>query len=237
MSHINYKGVLGEMSSLLHQLVVPFNATAFTLFGEPTTWGEVLGFVTGVWCVWLVVRRNIWNWPVGIANNVFFLLLFVEAGLFADSALQVVYLVLGFYGWWAWVRGGAHRTELPMSRTTRTQWIWLLVIGVVATFALGWLLANKTTSTVPAADSLTTVLSLLATWGQARKKVESWWLWIAADVIYVPLYQYKGLTLTALLYLGFLALCVAGLRAWTQELKRHPTGTVPAPVLSRERAG
>jgi len=225
------------MSSLLHQLVVPFNATAFTVFGEPTTWGEVLGFVTGAWCVWLVVRRNIWNWPVGIVNNVFFLLLFVEAGLFADSALQVVYLVLGFYGWWAWVRGGARRTELPMSRTTRRQWIWLLAIGVVTTLGLAWLLASKTTSTVPAADSLTTVLSLLATWGQARKKVESWWLWIAADLIYVPLYQYKGLTLTALLYLGFLALCVAGLRAWTQELKRQPTGTGPAPVLSAERAG
>ncbi len=140
------------MGSLLHQLVVPFNATAFTVFDEPTTWGEVLGFVTGVWCVWLVVRRNVWNWPVGIANNVFFLLLFVEAGLFADSALQVVYLVLGFYGWWAWVRGGVHRTELALSRTTRGQWMWLLATGVVATIGLAWLLASHTTSTVPAAE-------------------------------------------------------------------------------------
>ena len=225
------------MSSLLHHLMVPFNATAFTVLGEPTTWGEVLGFVTGAWCVWLVVRRNIWNWPVGIVNNVFFLLLFVEAGLFADSALQVVYLVLGFYGWWAWLRGGDRRTELPMSRTSRRQWIGLIVIGVVSTLGLAWLLASKTTSTVPAADSLTTVLSLRATWGQARKKVESWWLWIAADLIYVPLYQYKGLTLTALLYLGFLALCVAGLRAWTHELKRPRTtemaSVAPAAGLSR----
>ena len=124
------------MGSLLRQLVVPFNATAFTVFGEPTTWGEVLGFVTGVWCVWLVVRRNVWNWPVGIANNVFFLLLFVEAGLFADSALQVVYLVLGFYGWWAWVRGGVHRTRRP-SRTTRGQWMCCLLPAWSP--RLGWL--------------------------------------------------------------------------------------------------
>ena len=108
------------MGSLLHQLVVPFNATAFTVFDEPTTWGEVLGFVTGVWCVWLVVRRNVWNWPVGIANNVFFLLLFVEAGLFADSALQVVYLVLGFYGWWAWVRGGVTGPSGPFTDHPRS---------------------------------------------------------------------------------------------------------------------
>ena len=84
---------------------------------------------------------------------------------------------------------------------------------------------------------MTTVISLLATWGQARKKVESWWLWIAADLIYVPLYRTRAY-LTALLYLGFLALCVVGLRAWTQELKRlQPIGTVPARRLSAERVG
>ncbi|NLT53121.1 MAG: nicotinamide mononucleotide transporter [Actinomycetales bacterium] len=65
-------------------------------------------------------------------------------------------------------------------------------------------------------------VSLLAAWGQTRKKLESWWLWITADLIYVPLYQYKGLTLTALLYLGFLALCGLGLRSWTRDLRSRP---------------
>ena len=76
---------------------------------------------------------------------------------------------------------------------------------------------------------MTTVLSLLATWGQTRKKVESWWLWIVADVVYIPLYQYKGLTLTALLYLGFLALCVVGLTSWTRDLRAR----LPQPALNR----
>jgi nicotinamide mononucleotide transporter len=189
------------------------------MFGAPTTWGEIAGFTSGAWCVWLVARIHLWNWPVGIANNLFFLLLFFSAGLYADGALQVVYIVLAVYGWWAWLHGGTGREHLPVTRTTPAQWSALCVVGVVGTFALAGALTHWTNSEVPGADAITTMLSLLATWGQTRKKVESWWLWIAADVIYIPLYQYKQLTLTALLYLGFLTLCVRGLANWTRELR------------------
>lgn len=85
-----------------------------------------------------------------------------------------------------------------------------------------WILMEVTDSTVPLPDAITTVLSLLATWGQARKKVECWWLWIAADIIYIPLYGYKELWLTAILYVGFIALCVLGLRSWTRDLRPSP---------------
>jgi nicotinamide mononucleotide transporter len=175
---------------------------------------EILGFVSGAVCVWLVAIQNVWNWPIGIANNVTFLILFWTAGLYADSSLQLVYLALGLYGWWAWVRGGADHAMLAISRTTGRQWVVLGAAGAVGTVGLTFLLDRVTDSTVPLPDAITTVLSLLATWGQARKKLESWWLWIAADVIYVPLYAYKDLWLTAGLYLGFLALCVFGLRNW-----------------------
>lgn len=79
---------------------------------------------------------------------------------------------------------------------------------------------------MPIADSVTTVLSLLATYGQARKLLESWWLWIAADLIYVPLYVSKGLNLTAVLYAVFLVLCVIGLRRWQSDLKASQTDVV-----------
>ena len=206
--------------SLLDVVLVPFSTPALTFAGATTTWGEVFGFVTGALCVWLVARQNSWNWPIGILNNLAFLALFATSGLYADSGLQVVYLGLALYGWWSWLRGGVEHTPLPVSRTTPPQWLWLAVAGVVLTGVLVWVLTAYTSSTVPWADAVTTVLSLLATWGQTRKKVESWWLWIAADVIYVPLYAYKDLWLTAILYLGFIALCVLGLRSWSKALRR-----------------
>jgi nicotinamide mononucleotide transporter len=184
---------------------------------------EIIGFVSGALCVWLVARQNVWNWPIGIANNITFLVLFWAAGLYADSTLQLVYLGLAVYGWWAWLRGGAAHTTLTVTRTTKNQWVVLGVVGVVGTVGLTLLLDTATDSTVPLPDAVTTVLSLLATWGQARKKLESWWLWITADVIYVPLYAYKDLWLTAALYVGFLALCVLGLRSWSASL-REGTG-------------
>lgn len=105
-----------------------------------------------------------------------------------------------------------------MRRTTRTEWTWLLAAGAVGTVALTVLLDHATDSTVPFWDALTTALSLTATYGQCRKLVESWWLWIAADVVYIPLYAYKELYLTSLLYVGFLTLCLIGLRNWKRDL-------------------
>jgi len=180
---------------------------------------EVLGFVSGALCVWLVARQNVWNWPIGIANNVVFFILFWTAGIYADAGLQVVYVGLAVYGWWAWLRGGTDHSGLGVSRTTARQWVVLGVAGVSGTALVTWLLTVATDSVVPLPDAATTVLSLLATWGQARKKLESWWLWIAADLIYIPLYAYKDLWLTAALYLGFLGLCVLGLRNWTASYR------------------
>jgi nicotinamide mononucleotide transporter len=193
---------------------------------------EILGFVSGALCVWLVARQNVWNWPIGIANNITFLILFWAAGIYADAGLQIVYLGLAAYGWWAWLRGGTEHTALTVTRTTRGQWLALGAAGVVGTAALTVLLGTVTDSTVPLPDAVTTVLSLLATWGQARKKLESWWLWIAADVVYVPLYAYKDLWLTAVLYVGFLALCVVGLRSWRASYATTPLAAAGSAVSS-----
>ncbi len=78
--------------------------------------------------------------------------------------------------------------------------------------------SRTVSATVPVWDGLTTALSLAATYGQCRKLVESWWLWIAADIVYIPLYAYKELYLTSLLYAGFLTLCLIGLRNWRRDL-------------------
>jgi nicotinamide mononucleotide transporter len=195
---------------------------AFTAFGVGITWAELLGFATGLVNVGLLVRRHILNWPVGILNVILLMLVFWSAGLYADAMLQIVYVLLGAYGWWAWRRAGPRRTPLPVRPTTRSEWLALAGAGVLLTGGLWLFLDRLTGSTVPLADALTTALSLLATYGQTRRLVESWWLWIAADLIYIPLYAYKDLWLTALLYVAFLLLCVVGLRAWRAARRAQP---------------
>ncbi|MFI8293849.1 nicotinamide riboside transporter PnuC [Streptomyces sp. NPDC085614] len=203
----------------LANVLEPLQQPLFTVLDTPVAWTEVLGFGSGALCVWLVARQHLANWPVGIANNLFFVLLFTQAGLYADAGLQLVFIALAAYGWWTWTHGGGPGSDaLPVRRTSRTEWTWLLAAGAVGTLALTLLLDRATDSTVPFWDALTTALSLMATYGQCRKRLESWWLWIAADVVYVPLYAYKDLYLTSLLYVGFMTLCVLGLRGWTRDL-------------------
>lgn len=192
------------------------------------SWTEVLGFATGALCVWLVARQHVANWPIGIANNLFFIVLFAQAGLYADAGLQIVFIALAAYGWWSWTHGGGPGTAgaLAVRRTTRAEWVCLAAAGAVGVLGLTLLLSSATDSTVPFWDALTTGLSLAATYGQCRKLVESWWLWIAADLVYVPLYAYKELYLTSVLYVGFLALCVAGLAGWRRTLPPRGARTV-----------
>jgi nicotinamide mononucleotide transporter len=194
---------------------------------------EIFGFVTGVVNVWLLARQNIWNWPVGIANNLAYLILFATSGLYGDSGLQFVYIVLAIYGWWLWL----HRTggdTLRISRTSPKVWLQLIVATLAAGLVLRWFLARFTDSTVPSWDATTTALSLAATYGQCKKFLESWWVWILADLIYIPLYIYKGLRLTSVLYFVFLLLCIFGLRSWLRESRAvQPEAGQDAPNLLR----
>lgn len=198
---------------------------AVTVAQTPTTWIEILGFISGAICVALVAKQNIYNWPIGIINNFAFLGLFFAYGLYADGALQLVYVALAIYGWYSWVFGGQNKTHLKISNITPKQWAALSVIGLLGWAALWAILEHYTTSDVAFADSLTTTISLLAVWGQSRKKIQSWWLWITVDVLYLPLYIYKDLYLTAGLYVVFGSMCVWGLIEWTKQYKKDKLET------------
>lgn len=178
---------------------------------------EAFGFATGAICVWLVTKGNIWNWPVGLANNIVFAILFWRARLFADFGLQGVYFALGIFGWWSWLHGGAMRTRLPVSRASRTEWVVLFTFLTAGTWGLRELLI-AVNGAAPFWDAATTVLCLCAQYLLCRKRFENWFFWIAADIIYVPLYFSRGLPLTAILYAGFLILCLVGLHRWRKEL-------------------
>ena len=208
------------------------NQVLFTFGSDHVTIAELAGFLTGAACVYLTVKAHIANFPVGLANSAFFLILFFSAGLYADSALQVVYLVLGAVGWWQWVYGGAGRTPLVVSQASSTELVVMVGMVIAATIPLTILLASAH-DIAPFWDALTTALSLAAQWLLNTKKVQTWYFWIAADAIYVPLYFAKDLWLTAIVYVIFLGLCVAGLRSWRAIYRGNPivvAALTPVPV-------
>jgi nicotinamide mononucleotide transporter len=215
-----------------------FQATAFSVLGESVTVIELIGFVTGALCVWAVTRQFVWNWPVGIANNVAFVMLFVGAGLYADAALQVIFAAIAVYGWILWTRRRSADSSIAIEvrRATRREVVWGAAVTVVLTAAAAVTLNTATDSTVPLPDAFVLSASLLATWGQARKIIEQWWVWIIVDMVSIPLYISKGLWLTAILYTGFLALCFDGLRRWRIELRRTPADSHSSAVHDRRVA-
>lgn len=187
----------------------------------PIPMTEVLGFITGAACVLLVVVQSIWNFPVGIANFGFFIVLFWQSRLFGDMALQVVYLILAILGWYQWLHGGTHRSRLTVRTTSLGEAFALAAVGIALTAVLSVYL-RSIHDTAPFLDALTTTASLIAQWMLNTKRLENWFVWIAADVIYVYLYTVKGLHLTAVLYAIFIAMCVAGLISWRRSMEYVP---------------
>jgi len=204
--------------------------TMLMLAGQPLSWIEAFGFVTGALCVWAVAKQYSWNWPIGLVNNIAFFALFLGFGLYADASLQVAFFALGIYGWVTWSRRGRvlGASVVPIRRAGRVEAIVGSVAAVLVTAGVAVALSTFTDSVVPWPDAFILAFSLLATWGQARKILEQWWVWIAVDIVSIPLYAYKGLWLTALLYTGYLALCAYGLRRWMREFRRQDAGT-PVP--------
>lgn len=180
-------------------------------------WTEILGFVTGAVCVFLAARRNIWNFPIGVANNIVFFVLFVGSALYADAGLQVVYLALGVMGWINWARHRADDHRAVILHTPRRAIPALVAATVIVAVILTVVLHRFTNSTTEVADASTTAVSLAAQYMLNRRWIENWFVWAAVDVVYIGLYLVKGLWITGTLYLLFIALCVSGYLTWRRS--------------------
>ena len=179
---------------------------------------EAVAVIFGIISVYLSTRENIWSWPTALINVALFSALFLESGLYSDTGLQVVYFVLSLYGWYEWLYGGAGHTAITVTRTSKKTWVVLGGIGVVVWALLGTITSRLPGTALPYVDAATTTISLLAQWMMTRKLVENWLIWIAVDVVYVGMFIYKGLYLTAFNYGIYLILAVMGYIAWKRSL-------------------
>jgi nicotinamide mononucleotide transporter len=185
---------------------------------------EWIGFLSGVLCVWWVVKERIANWPMGIVNCIAWLILLWINAIYLNALLQLVYIVISFYGWRHWLWGGESRDSLPVRFATAAERLRVAAIIVVGTI-VGTRLMVLASDVAPVWDALTTITSIVAIYWQARKIYESWVLWLSVDIVYFALYGSQDLWLTALTQVAFGAMCVVGLRDWRRSMDRQAVGT------------
>lgn len=174
----------------------------------------------GIVSVFLSTRQNIWSWPTAIVNVALYTVVFYQGRLYGQMGLQPIYLALSVYGWYQWLHGGAQHSQLRVSRASPR--LLMVVAGLTIT---GWLLLaallRQTDAALPWLDALLTAVSLAAQWMMTRKILENWLLWVAVDVVYVPMFISQKLYATAMLYFAFLILAVMGFIEWRRSVDRR----------------
>jgi nicotinamide mononucleotide transporter len=216
--------MLQSLLELAHPILVP----AFTAWGAPVTWLEVLAFALSLWMVGCEMRVHVLAWPLAMASSLLYALLFADSSLYGEASLQLFFVAMAGWGWWQWARGHDDSGRALRVRRLGSGPAWGVLLATLAAWpACAWLLhrivgadavlpwpAPGVPLYASTLDALATVGSITGTFLLGRKFIENWPTWIAVNGFSVALFAAKALWLTALLYLLFTVLSVAGWQSW-----------------------
>lgn len=197
--------------------------TALVILGAPVTWLEICAFVLALACVVCNVLEIHWGWPLAFASSLLYAWLFFVSRLYGESTLQGFFAGTAVWGWWQWLFGsradgsGADK-PLAIARLDRRALALVAALWLVAWPGMGVLLARVTDTDVPFFDAFPTVGSIVGQILLGRKFIENWPVWFLVNVASVALFAYKGLWLTAALYVLFGLLAVGGWARWARRL-------------------
>lgn len=182
---------------------------------------EVLGAILGILYIRFSIRQNIFTWPTGILTSALYIIVFFNSALYASMMLQFYYVGISVYGWYYWLNGKRddNKSLLPVQSANKKLWIKLAVISALLYLIILFILIRFSDSDVPYLDSLTTSLSIVATWMLAKKYIENWLIWIFADIVSVGLYIFKSLWPTVILFVVYTILAYFGYIEWKKDLK------------------
>lgn len=180
---------------------------------------ELVAALLGAISVWMVVKRNVLAFPIGIVMVLIYAWIFFQAKLYSDMLLQVVFAVMQVQGWWVWKHSQHDSDDRIEVRSLSTQqWILTGVIQLAGTFALGYSMKRFTDASLPYMDAFAAVQSMLAQWWMNKRYLENWILWIAVDEVYLIIYGSKLLVFTTVLYALFLVMAVIGYLEWRKKV-------------------
>lgn len=191
---------------------------------QQTSLLEYIAVVTGIASVFFSKKENILVYPVGLVSTVIYIFISIEGSLFGEASVNFYYTVMSIYGWILWARKDQqHRIILHITNSSFKEWLHHLLFFaffyVAIFFALTWAKNAFYANTIPALDAFASATAFTGMWLMAKKKVESWYWWLATNITSIPLYFIKGYALTSVFYAILLVLAVLGLLEWQHRAK------------------
>lgn len=194
---------------------------------QATTWPEYVAVFAGIGSVYFSRIENIWVYPVGLVNTIIYIWLSFKYHLPGEASVNFYYTVMSIYGWYLWLKKDKeHHLVLHITYSSRLMWIYQLLFFlffyVSIYFALVYLKGKFFPGAIPWGDAFASATAFTGMWLMARKKVESWYWWIATNIASIPLYFVKGLVFTSVYYLVLLVMAVSGLLEWRRRARSTP---------------
>lgn len=189
---------------------------------QQTGWLEFVAVIFGIGSVWYSRKESILVYPVGLVNTLIYVYLSIDGHLIGEASVNLYYTIMSIYGWVLWAKKDNHQEAvIRITRSSASQWV--VHIGFFAAFyitiflCLSYLKNNFLPGVLPVADSFASATAFTGMWLMARKKVESWYWWIATNISSIPLYYVKGYAFTSVYYLVLLVMAFAGLAEWSRK--------------------
>lgn len=188
---------------------------------------EFTAVIAGIVSVWFSRKENIWVYPTGLVNTILYVYLSIKSHLLGEASVNLYYTLMSIYGWWLWTRKDLNSGApvIRISQNTRKDWIQQLLFFLIAYFvlltALLWAKRAFAPEAIPFADAFASATAYTGMWCMAKKKVSSWYFWIATNLASIPLYFVKGFMFTSVQFMVLLILAIAGLISWQKKARSY----------------
>jgi nicotinamide mononucleotide transporter len=199
---------------------------AFITGMKDTTWLEYIAVFSGIVSVWFSRKENIWVYPTGLINTIFYVYLSFKGSLFGEASVNFYYTVMSIYGWILWAKKNQQQEHVVnIMWSNRKEWIqeilFFVTFYIVIFAALSYLKKDFAPGAIPWADAFASSTAFTGMWLMAKKKVESWYWWIATNIASIPLYFIKHYVFTSVYYIILLIMAVWGLMEWRRRANEY----------------
>lgn len=187
---------------------------------------EYIAVFFGIASVWYSRKENILVYPIGLVNTIIYVYISVKGSLLGEASVNFYYTVMSIYGWILWAKKNQQQEHIVLiTRSDLKEWVrqilFFAVFYIAIFFSLSFLKKDFAPGAIPWADAFASATAFTAMWLMARKKVESWYWWIATNIASVPLYFVKHYVFTSVYYIILLIMAFWGLKEWMERAKKH----------------